>query len=179
MDVRTAGALILGSCLCLAADAQTLFKCVRADGKVIYQDSKCPDEAKESTVRSPDPPADRRPSADAPADAKTEGAKPAAAPASQLDVNAVVEIISSYEGCAEDFPAFAAKYGAAYQQWKSRNQTAMTRYGQDGAARRRVMEALEIQRRMSRNEDAAGRAEKSDRCDKVVGPLVEGKTAQR
>jgi hypothetical protein len=179
MDVRAAGALILGSCVCLGADAQSLFKCVQGDGKVVYQDSRCPDEAKQSTVRPPDAPADRRPSAEAPAEAKVDGAKTAAAPPSQVDVSAVVEIISSYEGCADDFPAFAAKYGAAYQQWKSRNQTAVTRYGQDGAARRRVMEALEIQRRMSRNEDAAGRAEKSDRCDKVVGPLVEGKAAQR
>ncbi len=195
MDARFAAGLMLGLCVSLAADAQSLFKCAKG-GKVVYQDSKCDDDAKQSTVRPPDAPADRRiPAAEASADPKGPGAPSDAAktdapksdPAKSdpakaggdggagMAVNTVVEIISNYEGCAADFPAFAAKYGRAFDQWKTRNHNAITRYNQDGAARRKVADSLEIQRKMSRDEDAEGRAEKSERCDKVIGPLVEGK----
>ena len=182
--VARVAALLLALCAATAADAQ-LFKCVKG-GKVVYQDSKCDDDAKQSTVRPPDAPAERRfpaaePAADAKGDAaKTDPAKPDPAKAggdggAAMSVNTVVEIISNYEGCAADFPAFATKYGKAFEQWKSRNHNAMTRYNQDGEARRKVADSLEIQRKMSRGEDADGRAEKQERCDKVIGPLVESK----
>ena len=190
MDARLAGALLVALCASPAADAQSLFKCVKG-GKVVYQDSKCDDDAKQSTVRPPDAPAERRfPAAEPSADPKSEGAKSDASksdPAKKaggdggagMPVNTVVEIISNFEGCAADFPAFAAKYGRAFDQWKTRNHNAMTRYNQDGEARRKVQNSLEIQRKMSRDEDAEGRAEKSERCDKVIGPLVESKPAAR
>ena len=183
MPARLA-AFVLALGASFAADAQ-LFKCVKG-GKVVYQDSKCDDDAKQSTVRPPDAPADRRfPAAEPGADAKGDSPKSDASRADPakaggdagagIPVNTVVEIISNFEGCAADFPAFATKYGKAYEQWKSRNHNAMTRYNQDGEARRKVANSLEIQRKMSRDEDAEGRAEKSERCDKVIGPMVENK----
>src|SRR6476469_2353134 len=37
----------------LEAAAQGLFKCTRPDGRTVYQDSKCDDEAKQKVIEAP------------------------------------------------------------------------------------------------------------------------------
>ena len=170
MDARFAGALMLGLCLGLAADAQSLFKCVKG-GKVVYQDSKCEEDAKQSEVRPPDPPAPR---AVPPADAK-DGKPEDVKGAPELSVEEVAGIISNYQGCAADAPAFATKYAGAYEKWRVRNLKWVLRYEQDGAARKKVRDSMEFQRQRFANETAEGKADRAEQCDKVFGPMIEGK----
>jgi hypothetical protein len=147
---------------------------VQPDGKVVYQDSKCPDEAKQSTVKPPD----ERPAAAAARDpapgANAEG--PAAPP---ITMQAVMEVLGNYQGCAEQFPAFAAKYGAAFQQWRQKNMAAITRYEQDSAARLKVRQSIEYQRSQAASDSAQVRAEKAEVCETAIAPLFDSKPAPR
>ena len=159
----------------MAADAQSLFKCIGRDGKVVYQDSKCAEDARQSTVAPPASVA--RPAAaeaaPAPAGDKSPDAARAdpAAPTQQpeLPMDAVVGMLSNYQSCAEDVPGFSAKFDAGFQQWKRRNRVAMTRYDQDGPAQRQVRESLEFERRKTRSDDAEGRAAKAQMCEANIG----------
>ena len=173
MHVRAIGALMLGLGFGLAADAQSLFKCVKG-GKVVYQDSRCEEDAKQSEVRPPDPPAPR---AAPPADAKdTKDGKPEDVKgAPELSVDEIAGIISNYQGCAADMPAFATKYAGAYEKWRVRNLKSVLRYEQDGAARKKVRDSMELQRQRFASETAEGKADRAEQCDKVFGPMVEGK----
>lgn len=175
--MRAAVALALGLGMCLAADAQSLFKCTGRDGKVVYQDTKCAEDAKQSTVAPPAllPAPRSEPAPDgAPAkagDAPKDGAG-AASQAPEVPMDTVIGILSNYQTCIEDVAGFGAKYDAAFQQWKRRNRNAMARYDQDGPAQRRVREALEIERRNSRSGDADERTAKAERCENNIGPAL-------
>ncbi len=146
----------------MAADAQSLFKCVGRDGKVVYQDSKCAEDARQSTVAPPAPAGDKPRDA-----ARADPAAPTQQP--ELPMDAVVGMLSNYQSCAEDVPGFSAKFDAGFQQWKRRNRVAMTRYDQDGPAQRQVRESLEFERRKTRSDDAEGRAAKAQMCEANIG----------
>jgi hypothetical protein len=174
MDPRAPLTLVVAVSLCGAAQAQSLFKCVQPDGKVVYQDSKCPEETKQSTVRPPD----ERPAAPPPKE-PAPGAKADGPAAPAITTQAVIEVIANFQGCAEQFPAFASKYGAAYQQWRQKNSAALSRYEQDGEARRKVRESLDFQRREAASDSTQAKADKLEVCENAIAPLVEGKSAQR
>jgi uncharacterized protein DUF4124 len=169
-------ALIVAFSASLAAEAQ-LFKCVGRDGKVVYQDSKCTEDAKQSTVAPPTPPSSRAPEPAAPASdpaaaakAATPGAPQPAQPEIAMDV--VVGMLSNYQSCVEDAPGFSAKFDAAFQAWKRRNRVALTRYDQDGPAQRQVRESLEFERRKTLSDNAEARAAKLQMCETNIGPLL-------
>ncbi len=173
MDPRLAAAWILGAGASLAAHAE-LFKCVQPDGKVVYQDAKCPEDARQSTVRPPDERMAAPVAKDAAPGAKADAAAPAA-----ITMESVIEVLANYQGCAEQFPAFASKYGAAFQQWKQKNLAAITRYEQDGAARMKVRQSLEYTRRQAASDTVQARDEKAEICENALGPVIDGKAAQR
>ena len=157
-------AVITAACACLAASGQTLFKCVQKDGKVYYQDSKCAEDAKESTLQKLGPPGE--PAPPIPDPAVTGAAKAVAARNRAADLDAVMDVVSSYEVCAQDFPAFASKYGSAYQTYRQRNQAAVSQYEQDAEAVAKVQKRVAEQKKELQGEAAA------QRCDKVIGPMM-------
>ena len=173
-------ALLLGLSAGLAVEAQSLFKCVGRDGKVVYQDAKCADDAKQSTVAPPSPPAPKaRPepaAAESEAAGKSGDAAKAGAPSAsqqpEIPMETVVGILSNYQSCVEDAPGFSAKFDAAFQQWKRKNRIALARYDQDGPAQRQVRDSLEIERRNSREGNAEVRAAKAEMCEQSIGPLL-------
>ena len=174
---RVLAALAIALSASLAAQAQ-LFKCVGRDGKVVYQDSRCAEDARQSTVAAPTPPSTRAPQPEAaapdPARADTP-AKPAEPPPGaqpEIAMDAVVGIMSNYQSCVEDVPGFSAKFDAAFQGWKRRNRVALSRYDQDGPAQRQVRESLEYERRKTLSDNAEARAAKAQMCENNIVPLL-------
>jgi uncharacterized protein DUF4124 len=154
-------AVLLAACAGQAANAQ-LFKCVQKDGKVHYQDQKCADEAKETTLQAP-PPAPPPPVDPATPAGK---AKVASEKNRAADIDAVIDVVSSYEACAQEFPTFASKFGAGYESFKQRNLIAMTQYQQDPEAVAKVQKRIADQKKELKGEAAL------QRCDKVIGPMM-------
>ena len=175
MHARGWIALIAALSICMESGAQSMFKCVGRDGKVVYQDSRCADDARQSTVAPPSSvagPAAAPPAPAASADKPSDPAKAPPPPASQqpeVPMDVVVGMLSNYQSCAEDVPGFASKFDAGLQQWKRRNRVAMTRYDQDGPAQRQVRESLEFERRQTRSDNAEGRAAKAEMCEQNIG----------
>ena len=161
----------------LAAQAQ-LFKCVGRDGKVLYQDSKCAEDARQSTVAPPTPPSTRPPEPAAPApDPAQAGAapapgQPAAGAQPEIAMDTVVGIMSNYQSCVEDVAGFSSKHDAAFQAWKRRNRVALSRYDQDGPAQRQVRESLEYERRKTLSDNAEARTAKAQMCENNIVPLL-------
>ena len=163
--------VLLAACGCLSAGAQTLFKCVQKDGKVRYQDQQCTEDTKQSEVQKPGAPGTPAP---APIDTSTSAGAKKAADEKNLaaEVDAVMDIVLSYEGCAQAFPAFASKFGSTYQGWKTRNRAAFTRYEQDPEAAAKVQKRVAEQKKELQGDAAAMR------CDKMIGPMI-GRAAVR
>jgi len=110
-----AAALAAGLLAVPPAGAQ-LFKCVQANGKVVYQDSRCDEAARQSTLRAPPPGPDTAKAAE-----PKSGAAPASAPAQAQPADNVIDLVAGFAVCAERVPNFSYKYTAAYEAWKSRN----------------------------------------------------------
>ena len=162
--IHRSGVAMLAACACLSAGAQTLFKCVEKDGKVRYQDSKCPEDAKESTLQKLGPPGE--PAPPLPDPVAIGNAKAAAVRNRAADIDAVMDIVTSYEGCAQAFPAFASKFGSAYQAYRTRNADAVASYEQDPEAPGKVAKRVAEQKKELVGDAAALR------CDKMIGPMV-------
>ena len=97
----------------LASDALAIVKCVDKAGKVAYQDSKCPDEAKQADVYiqaqplqsgTPIVPGTGRP-----------------APSTDAQLDAAEKTIAGYESCALAYPEFAQRHAETYNAWKRTN----------------------------------------------------------
>ena len=153
--MKAAGLAIAAALLAVPAAAQALYKCVQPNGRVLYQDSRCEDNAKQSTVRNPDtPPALPLPPGDERRDAAPEAS-----------VASVVQALSTYQGCSQDVPGFATKHRAAFDEWKLLNAAAMARYGRDERAQERVRESLQEQLRAA-STDPQAREERAYACEK-------------
>jgi hypothetical protein len=175
--MRAIAALVVVLSASPAAEAQ-LFKCIGRDGKVVYQDSKCAEDARQSTVAPPTPPSTRasEPAASAPDPAKGGAPAPPGQPAPgaqpEIAMDTVVGIMSNYQSCVEDVAGFSAKFDAAFQGWKRRNRVALSRYDQDGPAQRQVRESLEYERRKTLSDNAEARAAKAQMCENNIVPLL-------
>jgi hypothetical protein len=137
------------------AAAQTLYKCVQPGGRVAYQDSPCGDAARQSTVRAPDAPPPRP---------LPPGDERANQPP-QVDLKEVVNVLSSYQGCAQDVPGFAAKHSIAFNEWRNRNSSALASYGRDARAQEEVRERLDRQMKEA-STDPDARAERAAACER-------------
>jgi len=135
----------------LATQAQTLYKCVQASGRVQYQQEPCVDAKKQSTVRPPDRVAPR--SEPAPAEAREAAREAPAKPApprraSQEDP--VVEMMADVSACGALMPDFDTKHGAAVAQWNRANAASLARYrNDDGALSRASARAAEQRERLA------------------------------
>jgi hypothetical protein len=132
--------LLCGLCVsALAADAQQLYKCTLANGRVQYQQEPCHDAARQSTVRPPDPIAPK-------SDAEQKAASDKSAAAAELQMGQVIVTIAGASVCAGDAPGWDAKYGAALQAWKNRNGAMVAKFDSDAEARAKALAYIESER---------------------------------
>ena len=123
----------------LTAQAQTLYKCVQASGRVQYQQEPCADAKKQSTVRPPDPVA-------AKSEAELRAAGEKAGKAAELEMSQVGQMIADASLCTSDVPGWDAKHGRAFQQWKNRNGAAVTKFDSDQEARAKAIARMDSER---------------------------------
>jgi len=95
-----------------AADAAAINKCVDRGGKVTYQDGRCPDDARQDTVKAPGTPV---PSAawDAGADEET--------------ALGLASVQSTFENCAAMSPEFSTMYASDYDKWRAVNEALLAK----------------------------------------------------
>ena len=141
------GGLSAGIGVPAVAQAQ-LFKCVQ-NGKTVYQQEKCPDEAKQSTVRCPDAVPEK------PLDAKAAAEK--AQQEAAAEKGRILDVFAGYTICAEKFPDFGSRYGPAFEDWKVRNAAAFGRFNADPANAQRLEQRLREERVKPFPEDTPGR----------------------
>ena len=150
--------------ICVPGLAQAqLFKCVLG-GKTVYQQEKCPDEAKQSTVRGPDAIAER------PLDAK------AAAEKAQQDAIAekanIINVMAGFTVCVEKFPDFGSRYAPAFEDWKVRNAAGFGRLNASPENTRELEERIRSERAKPFPEDTPGRLAA---CRPVVTAIQPGR----
>ncbi|HET7672877.1 MAG TPA: DUF4124 domain-containing protein [Burkholderiales bacterium] len=135
-------AFICGPLLLLssfATPAQTLYKCVQANGRVQYQQEPCVDAKKQSTVRAPDPVA-------AKSEAELKAAGDKAAKAAEMNMSQIGQVIADASLCTSDVPGWDAKHGTAFQAWKVRNGEMVTKFNDDADARARAIARMDSER---------------------------------
>ena len=132
----------------LESQAQQLYKCTLANGRVQYQQEPCHDAVKQSTVRPPDPIAPKSET-----EQKAEAAK--SAQAAELQMSQVIVVMAGASVCASD--AWDTKYGPAFQAWKSRNAAQVAKFDSDPDARAKAIAFIESERARFAT-DKAGRA---------------------
>jgi uncharacterized protein DUF4124 len=123
----------------LTTQAQTLYKCVQANGRVLYQQEPCTDATKQSTVRPPDPP-----SAKSEAEMKAAGEK--AAKSADLEMNQVIQVIADASLCTAEAQGWDAKHGPAFQAWKNRNGGMVVKFDADQGARAKAIARMDSER---------------------------------
>ena len=123
----------------LTAQAQQLYKCTMANGRVQYQQEPCAAAAKQSTVRPPDPVAPKTGT-----ELKAQSDKSAAV--AELQMGPVITTIAGASVCASDAPGWDEKYSAALAAWKSRNGTQVAKFDADPEARARALAFMESER---------------------------------
>jgi hypothetical protein len=125
--------------LSAGAQAQTLYKCVQAGGRVQYQQEPCADAMKQSTVRPPDPVAPK-------SEAELRAAAESAAKAAELEIGQVGQVIADASLCTNDVPEWDEKHGRTFQQWKNRNGTVVAKFDADPQARARAIARMDSER---------------------------------
>ena len=155
---------LCGLCVsAVSAQAQQLYKCTLANGRVQYQQEPCYDAVKQSTVRPPDPIAPKTES-----EQKADAAK--GAQAAELQMSQVIVVLAGASVCASD--AWDAKYGSALQAWKSRNGAQVAKFDSDQDARSKAIAFIESERARF----ATNKAGMADYCEaagaRLGGPAV-------
>ena len=159
--LRVSVLMLLGYCGA-AAHAQTLYKCVNANGRTSYQAEPCVD-AKQSTVRQPDPVAAKTPEQQKAAEEKT-------AKEVESAMDRIGNTMADMSLCQGEVPGFDEKHAAAFQEWKARNGADLERFYADAAARARSTARVEADRARL----AADKAALASRCAQVAAALQGG-----
>ena len=139
---RRLSAFICGSALLLtsaATDAQQLYKCTLANGRVQYQQEPCADASRQSTVRPPDPIAPK-------SSAEQKAASDKSAQAAELQMSQVIVVIAGASVCSGDAPGWDEKYSPALAAWKSRNGVQVAKFDADPEARAKAIAYVESER---------------------------------
>ena len=143
-----------------AAQAQQLYKCTLANGRVQYQQEPCADASRQSTVKPPDPIAPK-------SDAEQKAASDKSAQNAELQMSQVIVVMAGASVCASD--PWDAKYGQALQAWKSRNGAQVAKFDTDPEARSKAIAFIESER--ARFAGPNGRAAMADYCDALGSRL--------
>ena len=161
------------------ASAQGLFKCTRADGRVVYQDTKCDDAAKQSELKAPAPaPGEAVDRSQCPTsvvspvtDPKT-GMETDASRISRGNLELVVEVFTGYDMCVAEVPGFQQRYGAAYREWQGKFAAPIASYQGNALARTKVECARKAEEQRSRQHGADVQG-KTGYCMGILGPVLE------
>ena len=157
--------LLCGLCgLCgsfFPVQAQQLYKCTLANGRVQYQQEPCTDAAKQSTVRPPDPIAPK-------SEAEQKAASEKSAATAELQMSQVIVVLAGATICSGD-SAWDARYSEALQAWKARNGTQVAKFDADQDARAKAIAFIESER--ARFAGANGKAAQAAYCDSVGARL--------
>jgi hypothetical protein len=148
--------------LSVSAQAQTLYKCLQANGRVLYQQEPCPDPRKQSLVRPPDPVA-------AKSEAELRAERDQAAKGAEAEMGEVIQVIADASLCTGDVPGWDDRNGAAIREWKIRNGKAVARFDQDQEARRKAMARMDMERgrfAVERNRNAL-----AESCERLASRL--------
>ena len=149
----------------LEAPAQ-LYKCV-LNGKTVYQQEKCPDEAKQSTLRAPDPVPEK------PLEPKAAEEKASKGAATEID--GLIDVISGFTVCAEQVDDFASKYGPAFEDWKVRNAAAFQRFSANPEASGKLNARLSADRAKPFPDTPEGRAARGAHCSRMLAAIQPGR----
>ena len=122
--------------LVFALQAEAVNKCVDKDGRVSYQEAKCPHDAKEQVLALPS-------RAQTAASARRAGASAAGPvandPREDEAILQLASVQSGYEGCVAASPDFAARHEAVYSAWRKANAAGLEKY--EGSERyRQILE---------------------------------------
>jgi hypothetical protein len=140
VNARISSVLLCVLCGCaFAVEAQQLYKCTLASGRVQYQQEPCADAAKQSTVRPPDPVA-------AKTEAEVKAANDKSAAVAELQMGQVIMTLATASVCASDAPGWDAKYSPALAAWKNRNGAQVARFDADPEARAKAVALVEAER---------------------------------
>jgi hypothetical protein len=130
--VRTLLAAWALACLALPAAAQTLYKCV-LQGKTVYQDSPCPESAKQDLLQAP-PPGPAKAATVKDASGKDVPA-PKEPPPSDLDM--AIDVVAGYRACADAIFEWEGAHRSAYEMWRLQNGALVSRIESDPEAQRK------------------------------------------
>jgi hypothetical protein len=122
--------------------AVAINKCVGKNGKVAYQDEKCPGGTSETLVKPLLNPAPGAAAQDLGADDSSQDGT----------VLPLVSTQATYEGCAAISPGFDQRFGETYAAWRSSNAAALSRF--EGTAR--YQQLMKNGSRQMRSMQAAG-----------------------
>ena len=155
--------LIAAALALFAADAGAqLYKCV-VDGKTVYQQERCPETAKETTLRSSAPP---------PTPPEVEKAKDEKqAQVDDADLNRLSDVIAGYNVCSEIQPDFRDKWGETYNAWGNKNRDAFKRYEANPESVARLKAATTAARAKISGEGNENDARKAAICARVLGQI--------
>jgi len=164
MKIPAAAVLLAGLALGATTVARAqLFKCVQ-DGRTVYQQEKCPDTARQSTVREPDAVVEK------PLEPKAAAEKAEQQATSEVD--GLVDVIAGYAVCAEKVSGFGARYSDVFEGWKTRNAAAFSRFGTNPTAASKLDQRLQAERAKTFADDAEGRAARASACGRVVATIL-------
>ena len=165
-DIRKAVHLCLSVFICVGLllastelAAQSLFKCTTPAGKVVYQQDKCDETHKQSTVRPPDPVAEK-----SEAELKASSARDAKAIEQQMAP--ISQAVADLTVCG-DVPGWDEKHGAAIRDWRSRNGQAIAKLDQDQDARGKAVARVQSER----TKYATDKSGLMDRCESFAASL--------
>jgi hypothetical protein len=154
-------AVLTAAFLLAAPDASAqLFKCVQ-DGKTVYQQEKCPETAKESTVRAPTGPAK---------DAEVQKAdEEKQVQQTEADLERIAEVVAGYNMCTEFQKDFRDKYAAAYNDWGTKNREAFKKYEATPEAVAKMKRRTAEYREKLSGEGIEAEAKKQALCARILG----------
>jgi hypothetical protein len=89
------------------------------------------------------------------------------------DLEMVANVLVVYEGCSIGDAGFATKFRPVYQAWREKYRDAILRYERNPNARHYVQCGLDHEKRRSAADTPAGRSEKAQMCDQVIGPGIQ------
>ena len=175
--------IVAAACIAMlapVAHAQTLYKCMKPDGRTVYQDAPCDGNDASSKALKALPPVDpgtgQRCGDDFypkfEQDPKTGMQTPASRQA-RNELGLVVELTLNYAGCAADAPGFSTRFAGAYREWRAKFAEAVARYESNDAARRSVDCKLQVEAARVRMTTESDKQNKTQTCMQMIGPMIE------
>jgi hypothetical protein len=159
------------------AHAQTLYKCMKTDGRIVYQDSVCDENDASSKILKALPPIDPRSGERCGGDylPKIEqdpnGMISAASRKARNELGLVVDLTMNYASCAADAPGFSTRFAGAYREWRAKFADLVGQYERNPTARGVVDCKLQVEAARVRIE--GDKQNKTQTCMQMIGPMIE------